>query len=191
MSTLLERISELATSAAEAEGCALVDVEMTREGRDPVLRVLVERPDEESGADGDDPAGDRPRGLTIDDCTAISRRLSALLEVHDPIPGRYRLELSSPGLNRPLIKMADYVRFNGRQASIRTRRPLDTADGAGTGRKSFKGRLAGVDGEHVLITVGETRYRIPFSAIGKANLEYEFKESGARSGKFNRGVGPS
>ena len=201
MSTTEERITPLADQAAAAEGCTLVDVALAQDGHAPVLRVLVERI-QDDGIPGDTGGedGPGPGGLTLADCAAISERLSALLDLHDPLSGGYRLEVSSPGLNRPLKKAADFVRFTGRQAVIRTLRPVgapvggNEADGMESsivsGRKTFRGALAGMDGEAVVITVQDVVYRIPLSVIGKANLEHEFPVSRRpASQKFKRGGG--
>jgi ribosome maturation factor RimP len=101
--------------------------------------------------------------MTVENCAEISRDLSALLDVEDPIPEAYALEVSSPGIDRPLTRLQDYERFAGFEARIETKRPLD-------GRRKFTGRLAGVRGERVAIG-GETgEAEIPFDEIERANL---------------------
>jgi ribosome maturation factor RimP len=118
-------------------------------GRRATLQIMAERID------------DAP--LTLDDCTLISRSVSALLDVGDPIPGAYVLEISSPGIDRPLVRLDDYDRFSGFEARIELDAPVD-------GRKRFRGRLLGTaDGDIRLVTeAGERRF--PFAAVVRAKL---------------------
>lgn len=106
---------------------------------------------------------DRERPMTVDDCADISHAVSALLDVADPIPGAYTLEVSSPGLDRPLVRRADFERFSGHRGRVETEEPVD-------GRKRFVGELQGVEGDDVLILVGGTQYRVPMGAIRRARL---------------------
>ena len=122
-----KRIEEIAAGLLPSLGLELVEVEYKREGHGMVLRLYI----------------DRPGGVTLDDCSEVSRELSALLDVEDVIPGRYTLEVSSPGLNRPLTKEADYLRSIGRLVKIRTR--LLTPDDRGNPRKTFLGELLGYE----------------------------------------------
>lgn len=115
-----------------------------------VLQVMAERQD---GVD-----------MTVDDCADISRAVSALLDVSDPFAGRYTLEVSSPGLDRPLVRPADYARFAGDEAKVELVSDI-------RGRKRFKGRLAGLAlGDVVLLDFEGQRMEIPFSDIAKAKL---------------------
>jgi ribosome maturation factor RimP len=101
--------------------------------------------------------------MTVDDCSEISRSVSAILDVADPIAGAYMLEVSSPGIDRPLTRLEDYDRFAGFEARIELAEPLD-------GRKRFRGRLLGRAADHVKL-VGETgEVSVPFAAIAKAKL---------------------
>lgn len=101
--------------------------------------------------------------MGVDDCTEISRTASALLDVEDPIAGPYDLEVSSPGLDRPLTKLSDFERFAGHEAKCETLLPLD-------GRRRFRGVLQGVDKDNILLAMPEGKARIPFSAIRTAKL---------------------
>src|SRR5215813_9156183 len=115
-----------------------------------VLRVQIDRPG---------PASRAEDSVSVDDCATVSRELSAILDVEDVIPAAYTLEVSSPGLDRPLRRAADYERFAGRRAKIVTREKVD-------GQTFFKGTLAGVDGEAVLIDAEDRkRHRVPLAAI--------------------------
>jgi len=106
---------------------------------------------------------DTPAGVTVDDCAAVSEQLSAALDVDDPIPEAYVLEVSSPGVNRPLFARADFERFGGQSVFVRL--------GAGVeGRKRFKGSLAGVDGDEVVVEVDGQTWRLPLDDIDEAHL---------------------
>jgi len=150
-------VTTLVTPVAESLGIEVVDVEFVTAGRSKVLRVYL----------------DKPGGITLDDCADVSRELSALLDVEDFIPGRYTLEVSSPGLDRPLKKPSDFVRFKGSLAVVRTRSPM--MDDAGNKRKTFRGVIRDVSESSVVIdlTEGQTA-TIPFAAVAKANLTYQF-----------------
>ncbi len=135
----------------------LVDIEYKREGREMVLRLFI----------------DKSGGVNLDDCATVNRELSQLLDVEEAIEGRYNLEVSSPGLNRPLKKVADYQRYLGRLVKIKTFELLP--DDAGNLRKTFLGELLGVADKTVRIrlTEGQTA-AIPLEKVAKANLEFEF-----------------
>src|SRR5262245_21531744 len=124
-----------------------------------VLRVQIDRPG---------PSATAEDSVSVDDCAHVSRDLSAALDVEDLVPTAYTLEVSSPGLDRPLRHAADYRRFAGRRAKIVMHAAVD-------GQMFFKGTLAGVDGGDILID-GEDRkrHRVPLAAVTRANLEVEF-----------------
>ncbi|HWX09057.1 MAG TPA: ribosome maturation factor RimP, partial [Gaiellaceae bacterium] len=106
--------------------------------------------------------------VSVDDCARVSRDLSAILDVEDVVPTAYTLEVSSPGLDRPLRGAGDYRRFEGRRAKIVMRERVD-------GQGFFKGRLGGLDGNYVLIDGDDgRRHRVPLGSITRANLEVEF-----------------
>lgn len=147
---------------AQDLGLQLVGVEF-HPGSHAVVRVYIDR---ELG------------GVSVDDCADMSRAISALLDVEDPIPGQYTLEVSSPGFDRPLFKMSDFARFAGQAARIRLVRALmvqpSNAPGARP-QRNFSGILRGVDGTDVLFAVDEeTLVRLPFADIDKANLDPDF-----------------
>jgi ribosome maturation factor RimP len=146
----IDELTRLIEPEAEAEGLSLVRVKMIGGTSDPTLQVMAERPD--------------TRQLTLDDCARLSRRLSDVLDEKDPIADSYRLEVSSPGIDRPLTRLADYDDWKGHEARIHPHEPFN-------GRKQLSGDLIGVDGETVRIDVkglGETA--IPFAAIRNAKL---------------------
>ena len=146
----LAALERLIGPAVEAEGLALVRVKMLGGRSDPTLQIMAEDP--------------RTRQLTLDDCARLSRRLSDLLDERDPIDGSYRLEVSSPGIDRPLTRLADYDDWKGHEARIALAEPLN-------GRKQFTGALAGTEGETVLIDVpGLGPAGLPFAQIHSAKL---------------------
>jgi len=154
---VVTRVTELAAPLAAAIGLELAEVEYRQEGRQMVLRLYIER-------DG---------GVTLDDCAAVSRELAEILEVEDFIQGNYNLEVSSPGLNRPLKKPSDYERFTGKLVKIRTFELLP--DDAGNMRKTFTGELLGLGGGIVRLKLNEGQTAgIPLGKVAKANLEVEF-----------------
>ena len=124
-----------------------------------VLRVQIDRPG---------PAATAEESVSVEDCARVSRDLSAILDVEDVVPTAYTLEVSSPGLDRPLRRPDDYRRFAGRRAKIVMREKVD-------GQGFFKGKLGGFDGTHVLIDADDRKtHRVPFGLITRANLEIEF-----------------
>jgi len=117
--------------------------------------------------------------MTVDDCATISRAVSAVLDVADPIAGAYTLEVSSPGLDRPLVKLRDFERFAGFEARIETGEALD-------GRRRFKGRLGGVDGDTVMIAVDGRDMGIPYPSIHRAKLLVTDEMLAAQQGQDGR-----
>ncbi len=103
------------------------------------------------------------RTVTVGDCAAISRAVSAVLDVEDPVSGPYTLEVSSPGIDRPLVRLKDFERFAGFEARVETNRPID-------GRRRFRGRLLGVEGETVRIRVEDATTDLPYVDIQRAKL---------------------
>ena len=152
-----QAVTDLATSIMAPLGLELVDLEYKKEGRDMALRLFI----------------DKPGGVTLDDCAGVSRELADILDVEDIVPVHYTLEVSSPGLNRPLKKIADYERYAGKLIKVRTFELLP--DDEGNKRKSFLGELLGLDNGVVRIrlTEGQTA-AIPLDKVAKSNLEFEF-----------------
>jgi ribosome maturation factor RimP len=156
----LERIREMARGILEFEGMEYVHLEMKQMGGGAVLRLFI----------------DREGGVTLDDCTRISRRLSAQLDIDDPIAHRYTLEVSSPGLDRPLFSDRDYQRFAGQQVRVRTVSPHD-------GRRQFVGRLVGlIDGVVRLVADGDEEIALPKEQIAEARIVPDFGRSKGRRG---------
>ena len=151
------RVEALALPIAESLALELVEIEYKRSGRESVLRLFI----------------DKEGGITLDDCADFSRELSAVLDVEDVIPVAYDLEVSSPGLDRPLRNVADYERFTGRLIKIRTYELFP--DDAGNRRKTFLGHLEGLrDGVVRLRLIEGQTAGIPLERVAKANLDFEF-----------------
>ncbi|MGB0575214.1 MAG: ribosome maturation factor RimP [Alphaproteobacteria bacterium] len=129
-------------------GYDLVRVQFLDDRR-KTLQIMIERRDR--------------RPVTVDDCATVSRIVSTLLDVENPVPGRYNLEVSSPGIDRPLVKVDDYVRYTGFEASIETKQALD-------GRKKFRGRISGVEDLNIEVECDGERTTLPFEEIRRASL---------------------
>jgi len=142
-----DRVWSLAEPLCSAEGLELVQVEFQREAGGRVLRLYV----------------DKAGGIKLDDCVRVSREMGDMLDVALDDVGPYRLEVSSPGPNRPLVKKHDFERFKGRRAKIKTRRPVD-------GQKTFSGILLGISGEQVNLKVEQQTVAIIYGDIAKAQL---------------------
>ena len=159
----LSRLRAAATRVAGSYGLEIFDLQFRRESIGWVLRVVLDRPQ----------ASERTEdAVSIDDCRRVSEDLSALLDVDADLAAEladrpYTLEVSSPGLDRPLRGEADYRRFEGRLARIVTRAPVG-------GQSHFAGRLSGVDAGDVLVAEGRRVHRVPLDAISRARLEVEF-----------------
>jgi ribosome maturation factor RimP len=148
----VRHVQEVARRIAEPAGMEVVLVELAREQTGRVLRVLI----------------DKPGGVTVDDCALVADPLSRILNDDPPVKGEYSLEVSSPGIERPLVRRADYERFAGSQVAVKLREAKD-------GRKTFRGTLDGVQGEDVLVTTEDgTRHALPLADVARAHLVVEF-----------------
>jgi ribosome maturation factor RimP len=156
----LERVREAASRVAASYGLDIFDVDLRREGGQQVLRVVLDRPGPNATAED---------SVSLEDCARVSEELSAILDVEDVIPAdRYTLEVSSPGLDRPLRHADDYRRFAGRKAKIVLSEPV--------GRQTaFAGRVLGIDGDDVMFeSEGGKHVRLPLRLIARARLDVEF-----------------
>jgi ribosome maturation factor RimP len=157
------RVQELAERVAIDHGLELVHAEVAGPENKPIVRVFI----------------DKPQGVTHEDCSEVSTHLGTILDVEDFIHASYTLEVSSPGLERGLYKRADYERFAGSNAKMKTRQPI-------AGQRNFRGRLLGVEGDEVVFddrTSGSVR--IPLEIIKQANIEVDVEEELRRTGKGN------
>ena len=148
--TILE---ELIRPVVEGLGFEFWGMEYLSLGKDSVLRIFIETDDE--------------KGIDVEDCARVSRQVSSILDVEDPITGEYNLEVSSPGLDRPLFSLAQYQAYIGSIVSLRLRVPFD-------GRRKFKGQLMGIESEDIVIRVDQEEYLLPIDLIDKANVVPQF-----------------
>ena len=149
--TVIKQVEAIVLPVIQELGLELVEVQFRREQSGWVLRLIIDKQD----------------GVSLDDCVAVSREVGQLLDIDDFIEQSYNLEVSSPGLERPLKSMADFQRFMGRKARIKTIEPID-------GEQVFIGRISQVEGESIVLVVGRKEKTIPFSQVAKARLEVEF-----------------
>jgi len=144
------RIRQLVAEAVEGQGYELVELELKGSGNNSVLRIYI----------------DKPGGVSHSDCGLVSEQVGTVLDVEDVIPYQYTLEISSPGLDRKLVRESDYTRFEGKQAKIQTRIPLQH-------QKVFKGRLRGLrDGSVLLELQSGSVLEIPLDVIQEARLDF-------------------
>jgi ribosome maturation factor RimP len=147
---LRQEVREVVEPILQSQGFELVDLEYQRESQGWVLRMYL----------------DREGGVSLDDCAGVSHEIGAVLEVKDLIPSAYILEVSSPGLTRPLKKPEDFNKFRNQLVKIKLYEPLD-------GRKNFKGTLMGLEGDRVRVEADQRVYELPLQRIAKANLEID------------------
>lgn len=148
---LIFNVKELLNPLLAERDLELFDIEFRGQGKKGILRVFI----------------DKQEGVTIEDCADISRELGTLLDIHDIIPDSYTLEVSSPGLTRPLRKPADFIRFKGRKVKIKTSSDIEK-------KKIFVGNILDFKDDLVAIETDGAQYLIPYGEIEKANLELDF-----------------
>ena len=155
----LDTIRAIAERVAQARGLEVWDIQSRRETTGHVVRVFIDRPG---------PAATPDESVSVEDCAEVNRELSTILDVEDPLPFAYTLEVSSPGLNRPLRSDGDYMRFAGRLAKVVVSEAVDN-------QKAFEGRLRGVEDEAVVLEAPNGRvHRLPLKLITRGRLEVEF-----------------
>ena len=142
-----DELTRLLEPTIERLGYELADLEVKLGGRGGLLRIFIDRPD----------------GIGLDDCEQVSLAVSALLDVEDPLPGQYNLEVSSPGLDRKLTKLEHFQRFEGETLKVSMRFPID-------GRKRFRGTLVSSDDENIVVEVDGESYALPMANIDTARL---------------------
>jgi ribosome maturation factor RimP len=152
VATKEDRLKAMIAPVVEALGCKFWGLEYLSSGRNALLRIYIDRAEE---------------GVTVDDCEKVSRQVSSLMDVEDPISGEYTLEVSSPGLERPLYTLDQFQRYVGEDVAVRLRFPYE-------GRRKFKGRLNGVEGEDIVLVVDDHEYLFPVDSIEKANVVPRF-----------------
>lgn len=146
----IEKLKTLVEPVMTELGCEYLGAELFPYGHHRKLRVFI----------------DKPTGVTVDDCAAVSHRIGAILDVEDLIPGEYRLEISSPGFDRPLFELAHYQRFVGRQANVRLKDKIDN-------RRNLKGVIESVENETISMKVDGQSIRFQLNDVGRAHLLQE------------------
>lgn len=151
MSAKLKLLQEMLKPIVESLGCELWGIDHISQGKHSTLRIYIEREE----------------GVTVDDCAAVSHQISGILDVEDPISGVYTLEVSSPGMDRPLFTLEQFGAFAGSKVQIRLRVPFD-------GRRNFKGILNGIEGEDILLVVDDEEFLLPIDLIDRAQIIPQF-----------------
>jgi ribosome maturation factor RimP len=142
-----DELAKLLEPAIERLGYELADLEVRLGGKGGLVRVFI----------------DKPEGIDLDDCEKVSRAVSALLDVEDPVPGNYNLEVSSPGLDRKLTKVEHFQRFEGETVKVQMRFPIE-------GRRRFRGTLVSSDDENIVVDVDGESHSLPLKTIDTARL---------------------
>ena len=146
------KIRQLLQPVVEALGCELWGIDLQTGAKTKLLRIYIDKDNDLVG---------------IEDCERVSRQASSILDVEDAINGEYILEVSSPGMDRPLYEIGQYEKYVGEDISLRLRFPYE-------GRRNFKGRLTGVDGDEIILVVTDHEYLFPVEGIEKANVVPRF-----------------
>ena len=152
--SIVERIDKIAAEAAAQNGVEFVHAEIVGSRRNAVVRIYI----------------DKPGGVTLEDCSTVSRAMEEVMDAEDFMPSAYVLEVSSPGLERPLFSIQDFKKFAGKKVKVKTSEPIGA-------QANFTGRVAEVDGDEIIIedkTNGTVR--VPFGKISKANLKVDLSE---------------
>ncbi|QDP01533.1 ribosome maturation factor RimP [Thalassotalea sp. PS06] len=147
MSNFEQKLTEMLRPSVEMTGMELLGIEYVSAGNHSVLRLYI----------------DHENGITVDDCAEVSRQVSAVLDVEDPISTEYNLEVSSPGVDRPLFEKAHYEEVVGETVDVKLGMPLN-------GRRKFKGSLEAVEGDNLIVEVDGESYELPIANVAKANL---------------------
>jgi ribosome maturation factor RimP len=167
MSSVQNKLTTLITPVVESLGCELWGLEYLVQGRQATLRVYIEKTVVDSADEvADDVETDdtkKEAGIGLHDCEKVSRQISSVLDVEDPIASHYTLEVSSPGMDRPLFSLQHYVSSVGEKVSIKLSRKFDE-------RKNFTGVIVGVENDEVILRVEDEEYVLPVELIDKANI---------------------
>ena len=153
MSAKLKQLEEILRPVVEGLGYELWGIEFRSRGHESMLRIFID---------------DADKGISIEDCEKVSRQVSGVMDVEDPIQSEYTLEVSSPGMDRPLFRLEQYQEFVGHKVKIRLRMAFE-------GRRKFQGLIKGVEGDEVVIVVDDHEYLLPFDSIEKASIVPTFE----------------
>ncbi|MBK8186970.1 MAG: ribosome maturation factor RimP [Cellvibrio sp.] len=153
MASKQDQLQALLAPVIESMGCELWGLEYLTQGRFSTLRIYI----------------DGPNGVSLEECEKVSRQISSVMDVEDPIDGEYTLEVSSPGLDRTLFSLAHYQRYVGEVVSGKLRSPIE-------GRRRFKAEIRAVENDLVVMLLDNKEIKVPFTAIDKANLVPRYDE---------------
>jgi ribosome maturation factor RimP len=142
-----DQLSELIQPIVEAMGCELWGIEQLSMGRHSTVKIYI----------------DSEKGIGVEDCAKVSRQVSSLFDVEDPVNGEYTLEVSSPGLDRRLFKLDHYAAFIGSEVRIRLKRPYE-------GQRKYSGQLRGIEGDEIILGYQDEEILFPFEEIERANV---------------------
>ena len=148
MSARIKQLEDILRPVVEGLGYEYWGIEYRARGHESMLRLFID---------------DAENGISIEDCETVSRQVSSVMDVEDPIQSEYTLEVSSPGMDRPLFELAQYQTFAGHNVQIRLRMAFE-------GRRKFKGLLKGIEGDDVIVVVDDHEYLLPFDSIDKAQI---------------------
>ncbi len=167
-SDLEQRLEVLIAPICRTHGVECIQVKYGREPGGGLVRIMIERPEQQDqGTQG---------GIRLEDCVAVSRDVSVALDAHDVVPGRYRLEVTSPGLERPLLGAPDFERFKGHEVKLQTLSPVEK-------RRRFQGVLRGLAGRDVQLEQDGQVIAIALDNVSKANLVYHFDKHSGHKGE--------
>lgn len=153
MATRIELLQTLLAPVVESLGYQCWGLEYISQGKHSVLRVYIDKED----------------GINVEDCESVSRQVSAILDVEDPVPSEYTLEVSSPGMDRPLFTLEQFDACKGEQVKIKLRSAFE-------GRRNFEGMLQGVEDQEVILRIDDQEYLLPIELIDKANIVPQFEK---------------
>ena len=148
---VISKVEEIARRVAASEGIEVLEVEFKGSGGNQLLRISI----------------DRPEGVSHADCELVSHQVGTILDVEDVVSGHYTLEVSSPGVERKLLKPKDYIRFQGKKAKVVLREPLEN-------RRHWEGTLAGLEDGALLLEAAGRTVRVPLEQVQRANLKFEW-----------------
>ncbi len=151
MASKSTQLDQLIRPVVEGLGYQLWGVDYLSQGKHTVLRIYI----------------DHENGIDVDDCAKVSRQVSGVLDVEDPINVEYTLEVSSPGMDRPLYELSQFAQFSGHKVQVKLRAPFE-------GRRNFSGLLKGIEGDDVVVVVDNHEYLLPIDSIDKANIVPQF-----------------
>lgn len=145
------RLETMLAPIVESLGCEFWGLELRMQGKHSLLRIFIEK----------------ETGIAVEDCENVSRQVSSVLDVEDPISGEYTLEVSSPGMDRPLFTLEQYARYVGENISLKLRTAFE-------GRRNFAGALTGIENDEIVLLVDSEEYILPFELIDKAHVVPKF-----------------